>query len=114
MYEYRVKSIEKIYDGDTITIDVDLGFGISKTDKFRLALIDAPEVRGEERPEGLVSRDWLRERLFGAEETGADITIKTYKDKTGKYGRYIAEVYVDGIMVNAELVDEGLAEYKTY
>lgn len=114
MYEYKVKKILKIYDGDTITVDIDLGFGITKTDKLRLAMIDTPEVRGEEREEGLISRDWLRERLYTAEENGSEIIIKTYKDKQGKYGRYIAEVYVDGVLINAELVTKGLAEYKTY
>lgn len=114
MYEYKVKEIVKIYDGDTITVIVDLGFNITKLEVFRLAKINAPEVRGDEREQGLKSRDWLRERLYTAEAMGEDIIIKTYKDKKGKYGRYIAEIFTGGVSINEELVFAGLAEYKEY
>lgn len=98
------------YDADTITVDIDCGFNmVLKGEKLRLYGINAPEVRGEERPEGLVARDWLRERILDK-----DIIIKTYKDKKGKYGRYIADVYLDGVNVNKELVDNGLAVYRDY
>lgn len=109
MYEYRVKEIAKIYDGDTITLIMDLGFSISTKQTFRLLNVDTPEVRGAERPEGLIARDWLRERLNTAmEEKG--IIIKTYKDSRGKYGRYLCEVFVDGVNINIQLLAEGLAE----
>ena len=51
-------------------MEIDLGFGVTKTEKLRFALINAPEVRGEEREQGLESRNWLRKRLFEAEEMG--------------------------------------------
>jgi len=111
MYEYKVAEIIKVYDGDTITAKIDLGFGIFKVDHFRLLNLNAPEVRGEERPEGLISRDYLRERLY---EPNINITVKTTKDKKGKYGRYIAEIFVDGVNINKELIEKGLAEYKVY
>lgn len=112
LYEYKVKVIS-VYDGDTITAEVDLGFKINFTEKFRLARINTPEIRGEERPDGLISRDRLRELVLEKEAY-----IKTYKDKKGKYGRYLADLYieVDGSLtcLNDLLVNEGLAEYKEY
>ena len=78
MYEYRAY-VRKVYDGDTITVDFDLGFGVVlKSQKIRLLRIDAPEVRGKERPEGLKSRDALR-KLIGNKW----VQIKNYKDKEG-------------------------------
>ena len=110
MYEYKAKCI-KVYDGDTITVDIDCGFNIwVKGEKIRLDLINAPEVRGEERPAGLKSRDWLREKILGK-----DITIKTKRDKKGKYGRYIGTIfYDDGRCVNMDIVAEGHAVFKKY
>ena len=110
MYVYKAK-IVKVYDGDTVTAVVDLGFGITNTIKIRLYGIDTPEIRGDERPDGLVSRDRLRELILDKE-----VIIKTIKDRTGKYGRYLAEIYQwDGtqqnrISVNEMLITEGLAE----
>jgi len=106
MYEYKVKEIIKVYDGDTITAVVDLGFSVYSVQRLRLARINAPEIRGRERPQGLIVRDRLREILDSAE----NITIRTKKDKKGKYGRYIAEVIADKINVNDLLLEEGLVE----
>ena len=114
MNEYKVVDVIKVYDADTVTLVLDLGFGITKKDKFRLSSINAPEVRGVEKPQGLVSRDWLREKLFTAEENGTPMVVLTKKDKKGKYGRYIAEIFVGGVSMNDALVTEGLAEYKEY
>jgi len=113
MYEYRAKVI-KVYDGDTITVELDLGFKIKKEEKIRLIGINTPEVRGEEREQGLISRDRLRELILGK-----DIIIRTQKDKKGKYGRYLGDITYtceDGeiYFVNDWLVTEGLAEYKEY
>jgi micrococcal nuclease len=113
MYEYRAKVIE-VYDGDTITVELDLGFKIKKEEKIRLAGINTPEVKGEERELGLISRDRLRELILGK-----DVVITTFKDKKGKYGRYLGDItYTDEdgnvYFVNDWLVEEGLAEYKEY
>ena len=112
MYEYNA-TVEKIYDGDTITVTIQLGFGVFKTERLRLKGIDAPELRGDERPFGLVSRDRLRELILGQE-----IIVKTFKDKKGKYGRYIADIYYNseqGIFcVNDWLVENKLAIYREY
>ena len=104
MYEYNA-TVLQVYDGDTITIEVDLGFKISQTIKVRLAGIDTPEVKGSERERGLMVRDWLRDKILGKE-----VCIKTYKDKTGKYGRYIAEVFYGGDCINALLLSIGYAK----
>lgn len=108
MYEYRAKVI-KVYDGDTITVLIDLGFGVTFKEKLRLYGINTPEVRGKERLDGLISRDRLRERILDE-----DVIIKTLKDKKGKYGRYIAEVYLEEENINDWLVSEGLAERRDY
>jgi len=79
---------------------------------IRLYGIDTPEIRGEEIPEGLISRDWLREKLNNATE----IYVSTHKDKSGKYGRLLGTLFIDKeiISINNQLVQEGLAVFKTY
>jgi len=122
MYEYKA-TIRSVYDGDTIRADIDLGFGVIITgngsgEPLRLANINAPEVRGKERPEGIKTRDWLR----GIIPVGKEVTIKTTKDKKGKYGRYLGEIFIDdfpgmeGVStnVNKMMVQMGYAEAKTY
>jgi len=109
LYAYKAR-ITSVYDGDTVTADVDLGFRVwVRGEKLRLSRIDAPEVRGPERPLGLISRDWLREKILGK-----DVLIRTIKDRRGKYGRYLVEIFLDGRNINDWLVEEGLAEYKDY
>jgi micrococcal nuclease len=105
LYQYRAV-ITKVYDGDTVTADIDLGFNTWRhNQKLRLYGVDTPEVRGKERPEGLVARDALRELILDKE-----VTVCTIKDKTGKYGRYLARIYIDNINVNAWLIMKGYAE----
>ena len=87
-------------------MDISLGFNITMhKQKARLLGINTPEVRGNEREAGLVSRDRLRELI-----DGKDIIIATHKDKGGKYGRLLATIFLDGVNINQQLVDEGLAE----
>ena len=57
MYEYKVKEVIKVYDGDTITVILDLGFNVTKLEIIRFAWINAPELRGEEHDQGIISRD---------------------------------------------------------
>ena len=110
MYTYKANVI-KVYDADTITVVIDLGFKMTFQTVLRLNRINAPEMRGSEKISGKISRDRLR--MLVLDKT---ITVKTNKDKTGKYGRYIADIYVDGIdeCINDLLVTEGLAVYKEY
>ena len=108
MYEYKA-TVTKVYDGDTITVDFDLGFGILiRKQKIGLLGINTPEVRGPEKPQGIISRDALRQRILGKV-----VTIKTSKDKKGKYGRWLGEVFVEEENINQWLITEGFAkEYK--
>ena len=105
MYEYKAK-VTKVYDGDTITVDFDLGFGILiRKQKIRLVGINTPEVRGPEKPQGIISRNALRQRILGKE-----VIIKTSKDKKGKYGRWLGEVFVEDENINQWLITEGYAK----
>ena len=104
--------VTEVYDGDTITVDVDLGMHVVlRGIKIRLARINAPEMRGLQKERGIASRDWLRCRILGRH-----VIINTFKDKRGKYGRYIAEVYLrnTNTNINIELVRQDLAEFKEY
>ncbi len=113
---FHKATVVSVYDGDTITVNIDLGLQIwAYKEKLRLYRINAPEVRGSQRPEGLKSRDFLRSLL----PEGTEILISSCKDKKGKYGRYLAEIWTeneDGTIANINdlLVDEGFAEYKEY
>lgn len=109
MYEYKLESIKSIYDGDTFIGRVDVGFGVIKEEKFRLAYINAPELRGETYEAGKASRDWLRNRIQEAYDANKLILIKTIKDSKEKYGRYLADIWIDDISVNKQMVELGLA-----
>ncbi len=107
IYRARVVSV---YDGDTITCEIDLGLNIIlHNQKIRLYGINAPELKKEERPAGLKSRDALRERILGKE-----VLLYTVKDKKGKYGRLLARVIYEGECMNDWLVSTNHAIYKTY
>ncbi len=113
LYHYRAL-VRSVYDGDTCTVDIDLGLKTwIRGEKLRLNRINAPELRGAERPQGLLSRDFLKEQIEGKE-----IYIQTIKDQQEKYGRYIAEIWLqsgdDWININDLLVQQGFAQYQTY
>jgi len=107
-YFYRA-IVRSIYDGDTIRADIDLGFNTwLMNEQLRLANIDTPEIRGEERPYGLVSKSFVEDQI----PPGTEIYVMTEKDQTGKYGRYLATIFYGETMtnLNEELVLNGLAE----
>jgi micrococcal nuclease len=107
-YFYKAKIIS-VYDGDTVTAVIDLGFETTKKIKIRLYGINAPEIRGKQRPEGLKSRDYLRSLVLDK-----DVIIQTLKDKKGKYGRYIGIIHLGDENVNELLVESGHAVKKEY
>lgn len=108
-YTYRAR-VARVIDGDSAVIDVDLGMGSWLIgQRFRLAGIDTPEIRGAERPEGLISKAWLVDRVEGRE-----VIIETDKDTRGRYGRWIARIWIGGACVNDELLAEGLAKVPAY
>ena len=110
-YVYRIKSITKVVDGDTIDANIDLGFDISLTKRIRLAGIDAPESRTtnlKEKALGLESKEWLKKTLEGAK----DILIKTeLPDSTEKYGRIIGHLFINDqeTSLNNQMIAEGYA-----
>lgn len=116
MFEYAARLL-KVVDGDTIDVEVDLGFYLRQEMRLRLRGINTPEIRGEERPDGLVSRTFVESRL-GNDSTVA-IAIRTFKIE--KYGRFLADVYygpfgtlpqelfASGTLLNEELVSSGFA-----
>ena len=109
MYEYHVRNVNKIVDGDTIDVDIDLGFDISFSSRVRLAGIDTPESRTKDAHEkklGLESKDWLKKAL----EHGKTVVIKTEKmDSSEKYGRILGWLFVDGVNLNLAMIDQGYA-----
>ena len=110
MYEYKIKKIKKIIDGDTLDIEIDLGFNLILSQRIRLAGIDAPETRTknlEEKINGLKSKEWLEKKLT----TEKNIFIKTEKDD--KYGRMLGWIYIekDSISINNQMINEGYANH---
>jgi len=111
MYEYRVKTVIAVVDGDTIDVEIDLGFDISITKRVRLAGIDTPESRTtnkEEKVLGLEVKELLKKKLKAA----SNIVIRTEKpDSSEKYGRVLGWLYLDGDgeSVNHALIAGGYA-----
>jgi len=104
MYRYKAKYLNN-YDGDTIDFEIDLGFNIKVKIRVRLARVDTPELRGNTYEEGIVAKNFVKKAL----ENASVITVETFKDKKGKYGRYIAEVYYNGRNLSDELLKHDLA-----
>ena len=110
-YIYRIRTISKVVDGDTIDADIDLGFDISLSKRIRLAGIDTPESRTtniKEKAMGLESKEWIKKTLEGAK----DILIKTeLPDSTEKYGRIIGHLFINGqeTSLNNQMITYGYA-----
>lgn len=116
MYQYKA-SVERVVDGDTIDIVIDLGFKISTNQRIRLAGINTPETYNvkrdsEEYKKGVASRQYVEQRIKDNDNL---VLIETDK-YTGKYGRYIGTIHLDDSpkTLNDELVEKGLAEYVVY
>ena len=111
MYEYYVRKVENIVDGDTIDVLIDLGFDILFQSRVRLAGIDTPESRTKDLKEkalGLESKEYLKKALKDAKS----VVIKTEKmDSSEKYGRILGWVYVNGdtISLNDMMINDGYA-----
>ena len=92
MYEYRCKVV-KIVDGDTVDVDIDLGFGVwLKKERIRMFGIDTPESRTrdlDEKKYGLMAKDYITKLL----DDEGGIVLKTRKDAEGKYGRILGELW---------------------
>lgn len=113
MYEYSAKMIY-VVDGDTVDLDVDLGLDIHHLLRVRLLGIDTPELHSsipEEREKAKQARLFLQEGLMQSDVSSKSLTIKTEKDRTEKYGRYLATIFAigDSVSFNQKLLDAGLA-----
>ena len=111
MFEYYVKKVTKIVDGDTIDVDIDLGFDISFSSRVRLAGIDTPESRTTDKMEkalGLEAKSYLKSQI----ESAKTVVIKTEKmDSSEKYGRILGWLFLDGseVSVNEKMIEDGHA-----
>ena len=109
MYTYFVKSIDRIVDGDTIDISIDLGFDLTKKERVRLAGIDTPEKRTKNQKEkemGYQATEFLEMHLMEATK----LTVRTEKD--GKFGRMLGWLYKtdkDTMSINQIMIDKGYA-----
>lgn len=105
--------VTRVVDGDTFDLELQLGFGIAISDRFRLAGVDTPEIRGEERPDGLAAVDFVHDWLADARLIAVDrlpLTVRTHKSR-GKHGRWVAEIFnLKGESLASALLANGLAE----
>jgi len=108
MYEYRAR-IKRIVDGDTIRVDIDLGFDMFLTNQtVRLYGIDAPESRTKDKEEkyyGTLAKDFLNDYC----PKGTVIKLRTHLDKKGKFGRILGDIIVNNVSLNEQMVEENLA-----
>ena len=111
LYQYKVKGILKVVDGDTVDVIIDLGFDVFLEKRVRMAGVNAPESRTrnlEEKAKGLKTKAWLIEKF----NTEKQIIIETSLDNQyGKFGRVLGTFYIgdDLLSVNLEMLSEGLA-----
>ena len=109
MYTYFVKSVDRVVDGDTIDISIDLGFDLTKKERVRLAGIDTPEKRtkdSKEKEMGYQATEFLEMHLMEAKK----LTVKT--EKEGKFGRMLGWLYkseTDRTSINQIMIDKGYA-----
>ena len=106
MYEYAIKEVVKVVDGDTIDVVIDLGFDLTKKERIRLAGIDTPESRTrdlEEKAMWLEAKEHLKHKI----ESSENLRVKTEKD--GKYGRMLGWLYDGESNINKEMVTNGYA-----
>jgi micrococcal nuclease len=110
-----VISIDKVVDGDTIDVTIDLGFDLYKKERVRIAGVDTPEKRTrnlEEKALGLDATAWIKDKLEGAINGSDDLIIRTELDGgVGKYGRLLGWCYIGdaSVSLNEKMIDEGYA-----
>ena len=114
-YNFRVTKIDRVLDGDTIDVTIDLGFELYKKERVRIAGVDTPEKRTrnlEEKALGLDATDWLKDKLEGAISGDDDLVIRTeLVGGTGKYGRLLGWCYIGDstVSLNEMMIEEGYA-----
>ena len=114
-YNFRVIKLNRVVDGDTIDVTIDLGFDLYKKERVRIAGVDTPEKRTrnlEEKALGIDATNWLKEKLDGAIDGDDELSIRTeLVGGVGKYGRLLGWLYIgDGnVSLNEQMIDEGYA-----
>ena len=114
-YNFRVTKIDKVLDGDTIDVTIDLGFDLYKKERVRIAGVDTPEKRTrdlEEKALGLDATNWLKGKLTETIKGEDELTIRTeLKGGVGKYGRLLGWLYIneDTVSLNEQMITEGYA-----
>ena len=114
-YNFRVIEINRVVDGDTIDVTIDLGFDLYKKERVRIAGVDTPEKRTrdlEEKELGIEATNWLKEALDSAISGDDDLVIRTeLVGGVGKYGRLLGWLYIGDadLSLNEQMIDEGYA-----
>ena len=114
-YNFRVIKINRVVDGDTIEVTIDLGFDLHKKERVRVAGVDTPEKRTRDKEEkalGIDATNWLKEKLEGAIKGDDDLIIRTeLVGGVGKYGRLLGWLYIGDaeVSLNEVMIDEGYA-----
>ncbi len=114
-YNFRVTKINRVVDGDTIDVTIDLGFDLYKKERVRVAGVDTPEKRTRDKEEkelGLDATDWLKEKLDGALRGDDELVIRTeLVGGVGKYGRLLGWLYIGDadLSLNEQMIEEGYA-----
>ena len=114
-YNFRVTEINRVVDGDTIDVTIDLGFDLYKKERVRVAGVDTPEKRTrdlEEKALGLDATNWLKEKLESTLAGEEELTIRTeLKGGVGKYGRLLGWLYIGDaeVSLNESMITEGYA-----
>ncbi len=114
-YNFRVTEINRVLDGDTIDVTIDLGFDLFKKERVRIAGVDTPEKRTrnlEEKELGIHATNWLKDKLDGAINGDDDLVIRTELDGgVGKYGRLLGWCYIGDseLSLNEQMITEGYA-----
>tara|TARA_Y100000992_G_C21208065_1_gene463984 strand:+ start:98 stop:556 length:459 start_codon:yes stop_codon:yes gene_type:complete len=114
-YNFRVVEINRVVDGDTIDVTIDLGFDLFKKERVRVAGVDTPEKRTrdlEEKELGIHATNWIKENLDGAISGSDDLIIRTeLVGGMGKYGRLLGWLYIgdSDVSLNEQMIEEGYA-----
>ena len=114
-YNFRITEINRVVDGDTIDVTIDLGFDLYKKERVRVAGIDTPEKRTrdlEEKALGIDATNWLKEKLESTIAGDDELSIRTeLVGGVGKYGRLLGWLYVgdSDVSLNEQMITEGYA-----
>ena len=114
-YNFRVTKIDKVLDGDTIDVTIDLGFDLYKKERVRIAGVDTPEKRTrdlEEKALGIDATNWLKEKLESTLSGDDELSIRTeLVGGVGKYGRLLGWLYIGDaeVSLNEQMITEGYA-----